>query len=75
MIRRIRDLLYDEGFTISGARNKLREAPTLLQTQEGGVAGYADEMEEDHFACAWGGEMHALRKELLEIRALLDGQG
>ena len=23
MIRRIRDLLYDQGFTISGARNKL----------------------------------------------------
>ena len=26
MIRRIRDLLYDQGFTISGARNKLQEA-------------------------------------------------
>ena len=25
MIRRIRDLLYDQGFTISGARNKLHE--------------------------------------------------
>lgn len=25
MIRRIRDLLYDEGFTISGARGKLQE--------------------------------------------------
>ena len=29
MIRRIRDLLYDQGFTISGARNKLQE---LVQT-------------------------------------------
>ena len=29
MIRRIRDLLYDQGFTISGARNKLQE---LAQT-------------------------------------------
>ena len=28
MIRRIRDLLYDQGFTISGARNKMQE---LLQ--------------------------------------------
>ena len=28
MIRRIRDLLYEQGFTISGARNKLQE---LLQ--------------------------------------------
>ena len=26
MIRRIRDLLYDQGFTISGARNKLQDA-------------------------------------------------
>ena len=25
MIRRIRDLLYDQGFTITGARNKLQE--------------------------------------------------
>ncbi|NDH52820.1 MAG: MerR family transcriptional regulator [Betaproteobacteria bacterium] len=30
MIRRIRDLLYDQGFTISGARNKLQE---LLQSE------------------------------------------
>ncbi|MBE0473859.1 MerR family transcriptional regulator [Rhodoferax sp.] len=29
MIRRIRELLYDQGFTISGARNKMQE---LLQT-------------------------------------------
>jgi DNA-binding transcriptional MerR regulator len=30
MIRRIRDLLYDQGFTISGARNKMQE---LLQDE------------------------------------------
>ena len=30
MIRRIRDLLYDQGFTISGARNKIQE---LLQDE------------------------------------------
>ncbi|WP_137896753.1 MerR family transcriptional regulator [Ramlibacter sp. 2FC] len=29
MIRRIRDLLYDQGFTISGARNKLQELAQL----------------------------------------------
>ncbi|WP_090141141.1 MerR family transcriptional regulator [Limnohabitans sp. DM1] len=42
MIRRIRDLLYDQGFTISGARNKLQEQvqadrlmmpPELMQPQ------------------------------------------
>jgi DNA-binding transcriptional MerR regulator len=32
MIRRIRDLLYDQGFTISGARNKLQE---MAQTDRG----------------------------------------
>jgi DNA-binding transcriptional MerR regulator len=30
MIRRIRDLLYDQGFTISGARNKMQE---ILQAE------------------------------------------
>jgi DNA-binding transcriptional MerR regulator len=30
MIRRIRDLLYDQGFTISGARNKMQE---VMQTE------------------------------------------
>ena len=29
MIRRIRDMLYDQGFTISGARNKLQELVQL----------------------------------------------
>jgi DNA-binding transcriptional MerR regulator len=29
MIRRIRDLLYDKGFTISGARNRLQELGEL----------------------------------------------
>jgi len=29
LIRRIRDLLYDQGFTISGARNRLSEAPPI----------------------------------------------
>jgi len=32
MIRRIRDLLYDQGFTISGARNKMQE---VLQAERG----------------------------------------
>ena len=39
MIRRIRDLLYDEGFTIVGARNKLREAPSLLPPQADAFEG------------------------------------
>lgn len=89
MIRRIRDLLYDEGFTISGARNKLREGPPLWQVPED---RHVDEMEEcTSFAALHpgpdryqvpaqqadgnflhtGSDMHALHKELREIRALL----
>lgn len=33
MIRRIRDLLYDQGFTISGARNKMQELLQLERDQ------------------------------------------
>ena len=35
LIRRIRQLLYQEGFTISGARNRLGES--AIQEQENGV--------------------------------------
>lgn len=33
MIRRIRELLYEQGFTISGARNKLQELEQLHKEQ------------------------------------------
>ncbi len=36
MIRRIRDLLYDQGFTISGARNKMQE---ISQTERDNRSG------------------------------------
>ena len=41
LIRRIRDLLYDQGFTISGARNRLAEGhaaarAAALQAEDGG---------------------------------------
>jgi DNA-binding transcriptional MerR regulator len=35
LIRRIRDLLYDQGFTISGARNRLSEAPPIDASIDG----------------------------------------
>jgi DNA-binding transcriptional MerR regulator len=34
LIRRIRDLLYDQGFTISGARNRLADAGSRLMPPE-----------------------------------------
>jgi DNA-binding transcriptional MerR regulator len=51
MIRRIRDLLYDQGFTISGARNKLQEHG---RPPHDGIAGVdldvADAQDVDTFA-------------------------
>jgi len=35
LIRRIRELLYDDGFTISGARNQLSELGELPRTDDG----------------------------------------
>jgi DNA-binding transcriptional MerR regulator len=84
MIRRIRDLLYDQGFTISGARNKLQE---LVQADRQGRRAVQDSSVLDHdaaqidpglsatmapldFADAMS-DYPALQQELLEIRALL----
>ena len=39
MIRRIRDLLYDQGFTISGARNKMQE---LIQSDRAQHSFYSN---------------------------------
>ena len=47
MIRRIRDLLYDQGFTISGARNRLQElvqADRQLRRGPSEVADMDDDM-------------------------------
>ncbi|MDD5248472.1 MAG: MerR family transcriptional regulator [Rhodocyclaceae bacterium] len=34
LVRRIRELLYQEGFTISGARNRLDESPAKVEVRE-----------------------------------------
>ena len=84
MIRRIRDLLYDQGFTISGARNKLQE---LVQAERKGRRGGHDASAQDLEAELINDAMSsvipsfdfgdsiadsaALHQELLEIRALL----
>src|SRR3954447_19035126 len=38
MVRRVRSLLYDQGFTIGGARQRLKEGPRVLTS---GVAANA----------------------------------
>ncbi len=87
MIRRIRDLLYDQGFTISGARNKMQE---LLQAERdkkrsGEVAldgvevievanSDVDTLEDDVPEASTTGiadRLFFLRRELFEIRDLL----
>ncbi|MBA4261555.1 MAG: MerR family transcriptional regulator [Comamonadaceae bacterium] len=91
MIRRIRELLYDQGFTISGARNKLQE---LVQSER-----ERRPFDDDHAieifdldailqgeALVTGPAVNgpdgngsmllgSVRRELLEIRELLSLQG
>ncbi len=77
MIRRIRDLLYEQGFTISGARNRLQE---LVQIERAPSTHGSMDSEDIHLpeptvapaaerlAAHVGLELH---KELQEIRSLL----
>ncbi|OYD48650.1 MerR family transcriptional regulator [Acidovorax kalamii] len=83
MIRRIRDLLYDQGFTISGARNRLQELahPAREETAAGGAMEPLDSElpsmlmdSATDLSIPSGGfalDSNAVRKELFEIRALL----
>jgi DNA-binding transcriptional MerR regulator len=58
LIRRIRSLLYEQGFTISGARNRLGDTRDAPRDQEAAV----------RFTAA---EMQALRTELNGVSAVL----
>ena len=83
LIRRIRDLLYDQGFTISGARNRLLDVPpsaafAAVQAAEAlddevpsptRVLGAWVQVSEPAGARAL--ERNHLRAELLSIRELL----
>ena len=86
MIRRIRDLLYDQGFTISGARNKMQE---LLQSERDkkrngevmldGVEVVEMDVDDMDIEALMADDQSAeafmplllLRRELFEIRELL----
>ena len=63
LVRRIRELLYEEGFTINGARNRLEESG---RARGNGAAKEAAK-------AAAVAPVLQLREELLAIRALLDG--
>jgi DNA-binding transcriptional MerR regulator len=87
MIRRIRDLLYDQGFTISGARNKLQEIVQVERDKrragevmlEGVEAIEVEDSSFEEFEDSLPAEQQDLysqkillvRRELFEIRDLL----
>ncbi|HET8596280.1 MAG TPA: MerR family transcriptional regulator [Castellaniella sp.] len=65
LVRRIRDLLYEQGFTIAGARNRLGEGADVPHDQDAAVR-------------LSGAELQALRADLTAIRDSLGkalGQG
>jgi DNA-binding transcriptional MerR regulator len=88
MIRRIRDLLYEQGFTISGARNKLQEIVQLEREKKRAgevMLSGLDELEDNlpidakldaaiqlTMADNDAHRLQMLRQELFEIRGLLD---
>ena len=80
MIRRIRDLLYDQGFTISGARNRLQEL--VLADRDAAVPQEEGDEEIEQGSQPLGSspavdgkecvlDVQAVRQELCEIRVLL----
>ena len=76
MIRRIRELLYDQGFTIQGARARLREAggPGVEEGADGDgfelvSADWREHEAGDGVSVAL--DSSAVRQELLQIRELL----
>ncbi len=75
MIRRIRDLLYEQGFTISGARNKLQEfaqGARPLSTVSQAVTPAEDfSVSDGHRDDDANRPPSDLVKELQEIRAML----
>jgi DNA-binding transcriptional MerR regulator len=58
LIRRIRDLLYEQGFTISGARNRLGDTREAPHDQDAAVR-------------LSGQELQSLRADLMAIREQL----
>lgn len=63
LIRRIRELLYDQGFTISGARNKLNERESRNAP--------AEVLPEESFIVQPSVDIDAIRSGLNEILQLL----
>jgi len=73
LIRRIRELLYEQGFTISGARNRL-EDHAMQEGVDGNIAAPAELAATlpIQLASQDAVDMPALRRELSEVLILLN---
>src|SRR5437868_9764243 len=71
LIRRIRELLYEEGFTISGARNRLDTARLDTARLEAGPVAVADKIEapmrNGRGAPPNGGDVAAVQRQLRAV--------
>lgn len=83
MIRRIRELLYDQGFTISGARNRLQELAATERDHRADFIQSLSVVDHESVPSAVLPELKfsrdmeefswsAVREELMGIRLLLD---
>jgi len=69
LIRRIRELLYEEGFTISGARNRLDNSLSHEEKAESPVRSARPAVA----ASAGGADLAAIKRELRAVLEQLQG--
>ncbi|NLP64289.1 MerR family transcriptional regulator [Paraburkholderia sacchari] len=67
LIRRIRELLYEQGFTINGARNRLDSSGAVVEEAAPGEVG-EESVAQGNMALV---DVDQLRKELLHVIDLL----
>jgi len=72
LVRRIRELLYEQGFTISGARNRLGEALQARRKDASGAGASADALlGPDADRSALVADLEGIRADLLAALELL----
>ena len=82
MIRRIRELLYEQGFTIQGARNRLQELSQLERERRKADASPAPAQDQADATDSMAGtdattakpaapDLASIRQDLLQIRKIL----
>jgi DNA-binding transcriptional MerR regulator len=69
LVRRIRELLYEQGFTISGARNRLGESLSVARSRDTSPGSNQDVAPE----VSLQEQLVLARAELVQALALLDG--